>query len=142
MMEEAGTNARMRRKVARLGLGNTPMSFALTYGPPVRSTLHQARVLAADLIVVGKQGRSTVGGFLLGSVSSRVLTRSVCDMLIVPRPRDEYSPHAASTLAPWVEPQAGPDSASLSRCAAAHAGALTPVHWTHNTARFMPRRDS
>lgn len=142
MMEEAGTNARMRRKVARLGLSNTPMSFALTYGPPVRATLHQAQVLAADLIIVGKQGRSTVGGFLLGSVSSRVLFRSVCDMLIVPRPRDEYSPHAASTLAPWVEPQAGPDNATLSRGAAAHSGALTPVHWTHNTARFVPRRDS
>ena len=33
LMEEAGINARMRRKVARLGLDSTPMSFALAYGP-------------------------------------------------------------------------------------------------------------
>jgi nucleotide-binding universal stress UspA family protein len=142
VMEEAGTNARMRRKVARLGLDSTPMSFALEYGPAVRSILRQAQKLGADLIVAGKQGRSTVGGFLLGNVSSRVLSGSECDMLIVPRPRGESPPRAASTLVPRVESEAQPDSATLAQRAAAHAGALTPAHWIHATPRFMPRRTS
>ena len=73
LMEEGAINARMRRKVARLGLDSTPMNYALAYGPPVRSTLRHAHMLGADLIVAGKQGRSSLGSFLLGSVSSRVL---------------------------------------------------------------------
>lgn len=61
LTEEAATNARMRRKVSRLGLDSAPMDFALAYGPPARSTLHHAHRLGADLIVAGKQGRSSLG---------------------------------------------------------------------------------
>ena len=72
---EGAVNARMRRKVSRLGLDGASMNYALAYGHPVRSTLRHAHRLGADLIVTGKQGRSTLGNFLLGSVSSRVLSR-------------------------------------------------------------------
>lgn len=89
LMEEAGAEARMRRRVGRLGLDGTRVAFAVAHGPAARSTLRHARMLGADLIVAGKQGTSAMGGFLLGSVSSRVLSGSGCDMLIVPRPRDE-----------------------------------------------------
>jgi nucleotide-binding universal stress UspA family protein len=87
--EEAGVSARMRRSVARLGLDSRRMSFALGRGPAVRSTLQQARTLSADLIVVGKQGHSIMAGFLLGSVSSRLLTQAHCDMVVVPRAAHE-----------------------------------------------------
>jgi len=82
----------------------------------VRSILLQARKLGADLIVAGKQGRSTVGGFLLGSVSSRILAEFNRDVLIVPRPRDVSLRRAAST------PNA--------------------VHWIQKTTHFLPRRTS
>lgn len=140
LMEEAGTNARMRRKVAGLGLDCALMSFALAHGSPVESTLRHARQLGADLIVAGKQGRSTVCGFLLGSVSSRVMSGAVCDMLIVSRPRDSSPPHAAATVAPRPNPESCPDNAALAQSAAAHAGALTQGHWIHNTARFVSRK--
>lgn len=142
LMEEAGTNARMRRRVAGLGLDCAPMGFALAHGPAVKSTLRQARQTGADLIVAGKQGRSTVGGFLLGSVSGRVLSEAACDMLIVPRPPDRSLPHAAAAIAPRMKSEAHPDNAALARSAAAHAGALTQGHWIHNTARVVPRRTS
>lgn len=142
LMEEAGTNARMHRKVAGLGLDGARLSFALAYGPAVRSTLRHAQQHRADLIVAGKQGRSTLGGFLLGSVSSRVLSEAACDVLIVPRPRDSAPPHAAATVAPRLNCEAFPDNAAVAQSAAAHAGALTRGHWIHNTARFVSRRTS
>ena len=142
LMEEARTNARMRRKVANLGLDETRMKFALTYGPPVRSTLNHARSLGADLIVAGKQERSTMGGFLLGSVSSDVLSGSNCDMLIVPRPRDKSPRPAASTLATRVEARDPPGNAAPARSAATQAQALPQRSWIHNTAHFTPRRPS
>lgn len=142
LMEEAGTNARMRRKVAGLGLDCTSMSFALAYGPPVQSTLRHAQRLAAELIVAGKQGRSTVGGFLLGSVSSRVLSEAACDMLIVPRCQDSSPPQAMATFAPRLTSEAHPDNAAHFQSATTPAAALTQGHWTHNTARFVSRRTS
>ena len=42
----------------------------------------------ADLIVVGTHGRSSVGRFLLGSVSDHVVHRADCAVLVV-RPADE-----------------------------------------------------
>jgi nucleotide-binding universal stress UspA family protein len=142
LMEEGAINARMRRKVARLGLDSTPMNYALAYGPPVRSTLHHAHGLGADLIVAGKQGRSTLGSFLLGSVSSHVLSEATCDVLIVPRPRESSLPHAAETVAPRLNSESHLDSAALAQSAAAHAGALTQGHWIHNKAPFVSRRTS
>lgn len=142
LMEEAGTHARMLRKVAGLGLDCAPLSFALAYGPAVRSALRHAQQLRADLIVAAKQGRSALGGFLLASVSSRVLSEAACDMLIVPRPRDSAPPHAAATVAPRLASEAHPDKAALAQGAAGHAGALTRGHWIHDTARFVSRRAS
>ncbi|KQU75518.1 MULTISPECIES: universal stress protein [unclassified Rhizobacter] len=89
LRRETGTLARMRRRAAGLGLDSTRLAFAVAHGHPAWTTLGQARELGADLIVAGRQGRSTLGQFLLGSVSRRLLAESGCDMLIVPRPRDE-----------------------------------------------------
>lgn len=142
LMEEGAINARMRRQVARLGLDSTRMNYVLAYGPPGRSTLHHARRLGADLIVAGKQGRSTLSDFLLGSVSSRVLSKASCDMLIVPQPLGSSPPQAAKAVAPGPDAQPCVDNAALVRSAAAHAAALTQGHWIHNKARFVSRRSS
>jgi nucleotide-binding universal stress UspA family protein len=142
LMEEGAINARMRRKVARLGLDSTLVNYALAYGLPVNSTLRHAHRLGADLIVAGKQGRSTLGNFLLGSVSSRVLSKASCDMLIVPRPLDSSPPQAAKTVAPRQDSERCIDNAALAQSAAAHAGASTHDHWIHNKAQFVSRRSS
>lgn len=105
LRQEAGAVARMRRNAVRLGLDSTQMGFAVGHGHPVWSILSHARALGADLIVVGKQGRSTLGEFLLGSVSRRVLAESSCDILIVPQPGRKPFVHAA--LAPGAAALAG-----------------------------------
>lgn len=81
--EEASAAARMRRTAARLGLGGMQLGFAVGRGAADQATLAQARALEAELIVAGKQGRSTLGEFLLGSVSGRVLAGAEADVLIV-----------------------------------------------------------
>ena len=107
-----------------LPLGVLPLGtandFARTLGIPPDP------VKAAELIVAGKQGRSTLGRFLLGSVSSRILSGANCDMLIVPRPRDEA--------------RACADNAVLARNAAALAGSLTPAQWPERAERFESGR--
>lgn len=117
--EEAGARARMRRSVARLGLDSRSMSFALGRGPAVHSTLLLAQTLDADLIVAGKQRRSKVAGFILGSVGSRLLAASRCDTMIVPHPLCE--PQSSSAAGQNVVI----DTARLGRGTAALDGALT-----------------
>lgn len=104
LRQEAGAIARMRRKAARLGLDSTRMSFAVAHGHPVWATLRRAHELGADLIVAGKQGRSTLAEFLLGSVSRHLLAKSPCDMLIVPPP-SRRPPQPAMPLRMRLEQQ-------------------------------------
>lgn len=98
--EAAAACARMRRVAARLGLDRTQWSFSAGPGPAAPAALERARVLGADLIVAGKQGRSTLGEFLLGSVSGCVLAGAGCDVLIVPRPRGAPAPSPAPASGP------------------------------------------
>jgi len=140
LRQEAGTIARMRRKAERLGLDSTRMGFAVTHGHPVWSTLSRAHGLGADLIVAGKQGRSTLGEFLLGSVSRRLLAESGCDMLIVPRPRKEPLARAASPPMRLADPTAHPGTVAHAPSAAALAGALTPAPWPETAERSLSRR--
>ena len=142
LMEEGEIRARMRRKVAGLGLDSTPMNHALAYGPPARSILRHADRLAADLIVAGKQGRPTWRSLFLGGVGSRVLSEASCDMLIVPQPRETSPLQAAETVTPRRDSASCPHDAALAKSAAAHAGASTRGHWIHNKARFVSRRAS
>jgi nucleotide-binding universal stress UspA family protein len=140
LRQEAGTLARMRRKATRLGLDGTRMSFSVAHGHPAWSILSHAHRLGADLIVAGKQGQSTLGEFLLGSVSRRILAESVCDMLIVPRRGKEPVAHAASAQMWLAAPPAQANSAALAQSAAALAGALTPPAWPEAAERSLFRR--
>ncbi len=82
---EARVNARMRRSVARLRLDARRVSFSLTHGTAVPSTLQVLRSSGADLMVVGQRGASAGIRFLRGSVSHRLLLTADCDTVIVPR---------------------------------------------------------
>ncbi len=116
--EEAGALSRMRRLLATAGVTARPVVFSVGRGPADLAALAQARALRADLIVAGKNGRSTLGSFLLGSVSRELLAGSDCDMLIVPRPR-------AADVAPAPLPR---------------PRALVAAHWMHRRPGFARRR--
>lgn len=66
----------------------------------------QARDWRADLIVAGKQGRSTIARFLLGSVSRQLLVESDCDALNAPLPAQQAVTCAAPSRS---SPRSAPD---------------------------------
>ena len=59
------------------------ISHAIAYGHPPRLLLDKARSLKADLVVIGKQGRSATQEWLLGRVTRHVLAGAKCDVLVV-----------------------------------------------------------
>ncbi len=52
-------------------------------GEPADMLVQTARELGADLIVVGRRERTPLRRLVLGSVSSTVLRRAECDVLVV-----------------------------------------------------------
>lgn len=124
--EQAAADARMRDAIARLGLSSAPVSFTVGRGRPDLQALQCAWAVGADLIVAGKQGRSVIADFLLGSVSGRLVEQATCDVVIVPTPRDQRQAAASSTNA--------------RRAGATPAKARGAANWMHNRPRFAPRR--
>lgn len=53
-----------------------------TSGEPAEQLVEKATELGADLLVVGRRNRNPLR-MLLGSVSSRVVRRAACDVLVV-----------------------------------------------------------
>jgi nucleotide-binding universal stress UspA family protein len=52
-------------------------------GDPAEQILGASKTYKADLLVMGAKGRTAIGRFLLGSVSSKVLRHSPCSILVV-----------------------------------------------------------
>jgi nucleotide-binding universal stress UspA family protein len=55
---------------------------AVIHGDAPAVILEQEQALGADLIVIGRQGRSTLGEILLGGVTRRILADSKADVLV------------------------------------------------------------
>ena len=54
-------------------------------GPPCSLVLKKSHEVSADLIVVGKESRSALGDFLLGSTAQRLLAEAPADVLVLPQ---------------------------------------------------------
>jgi nucleotide-binding universal stress UspA family protein len=59
------------------------ISYTVECGQVSRVILKKENELSADLIVIGKHGRSVIEELLLGSVTRHVLAGSTCDVLVV-----------------------------------------------------------
>jgi nucleotide-binding universal stress UspA family protein len=62
---------------------NVTVDFTQELGDPSRLICEFARVWKADLIVIGRRGRSGFSEFILGSVSNYVLHHAPCSVLTV-----------------------------------------------------------
>lgn len=70
----------------RAGLAAHEWTASLTFGiDPWTAIIQQEQEQNCDLIVIGKQGRSALGEFLLGSVTRMVISESESDVLIAAR---------------------------------------------------------
>jgi nucleotide-binding universal stress UspA family protein len=119
--EDADARARLHALAQQAGLepDRVDISVDTGGGPAWRSALDQEQRLQADLIVAGKQGRSTLADFLLGSVARRLLAHARCDVLVLPR---------ASAQA-WRPAVAKAPSRPSPRVAAARDGAQQRLVW-------------
>ena len=75
--------ARWLRKLAATGLPERRVTAAVTYGKPGDAVVDMARAMAADLVVMGRQGSGLVAPAILGSTVSTVLHGVRCPVLVV-----------------------------------------------------------
>ncbi len=68
------------RKVGRRAEG---LGHVVARGSPALVILDQQQSKTADLIVIGKHASSRLEGFLLGSVTRRLVAESACDVLVM-----------------------------------------------------------
>jgi nucleotide-binding universal stress UspA family protein len=69
-----------KEKLAKLGVDAKTVERR---GDPAEMIIEEAKQEKADLIVVGTRGLSTAKGWMLGSVSSRVMHHAPCNVLVV-----------------------------------------------------------
>ena len=74
LLEQLATRARAE--------GARHLVTRFEHGPPARLILDRAEKTGADLIVVGKHGRSALEELILGSVTRRLLADAHCDVLV------------------------------------------------------------
>lgn len=74
----------MNRLVSEAGLPEDRVQRVLVHGEPTRAILDAEREHGCDLIVLGRQGKSLIEEWLVGSVARHILGFSSGDVLIVP----------------------------------------------------------
>jgi len=83
--------ADMRKLLAPLGARTSAL---VVHGYPPRVIARTQGELGADLVAIGKHGRSALEDLLLGSVTLRTLASVGCDVLVVPARRRGRAPKA------------------------------------------------
>ena len=78
--------ARLADLAARVGLGPNDWTPSITAdSDPWTAIVAQQKAQGCDLTVIGKQGRSALGEFVLGSVTRKVITGTTGDVLVAAR---------------------------------------------------------
>jgi nucleotide-binding universal stress UspA family protein len=85
--EEA--RVRLNSFIDRLGPRKQLIYRAIKYGSPGPAIHAHAKEINADLIVVGKHGKSRLIDLFLGSVTQRLIDRGECDLLVTTSPYED-----------------------------------------------------
>lgn len=94
------------------------LEIKVVEGEAPEMLLREASEIGADLISMGTYGRKGLGRLIMGSVTSRVIAESPCDVLVVKRPCTECLGRYESILVPY-------DGSKPSQLALARAAELT-----------------
>ena len=73
---------RARKRARRQGV--TPAKLQSAWGDPAQAIIDAIRREKADILVVGRRGRSRLSGLLLGSVSQKLTSLAPCNVMVVP----------------------------------------------------------
>ena len=68
-----------------------PFRAEFRIGKDYAKIIDVARELAADLIVLGRQGRGALQSIFFGTVAEKVVKRSTCPVLVIPLPRNDHA---------------------------------------------------
>ena len=88
-MQWMATDAAGAEEQARKGMqiakqaGVTDVHSSVAPGDPAEVVLDAAKLLAADLLILGNKGMASASRFLLGNVPNKVSHHAPCDMIIV-----------------------------------------------------------
>lgn len=85
--EERGLEM-LQSYVERATASNVTVESLQALGSPSRVISEIARQLQVDLIVVGRRGYSGLNELILGSVSSAVMHRAPCSVLVIQSPQE------------------------------------------------------
>lgn len=83
--ERAAVRGRERLNALIRSLGHARATSSVHHGDASRLALDAQPAVGADLMVVGKDGPSAIGEFLLGSMAKRLVSEAQCDVLVIPR---------------------------------------------------------
>ena len=92
ILNQAEMMAKHAANRVRKLLPNWTITSKATYGGPAWEILTTSDEVQPDLIVIGSNGNSVIGRFLLGSVSQKVMTEARCSVRIA-RGRIEVDPN-------------------------------------------------
>ena len=73
----------MENIIADCASGDIRVTPIIEHGYPSDVIRNKTRILAADLIVIGKRGETELDEALFGSVTKHVLYETPCDVLVV-----------------------------------------------------------
>lgn len=74
--------SRLKSMLRRIDVGPQPPDVHVVEGHAASKVLDVARERRTDLIVIGKQGRSAIERFFIGSVTERVVRHAPCPVLV------------------------------------------------------------
>lgn len=132
---------RLLRESEGLLRENWSVEIEIREGDPAEQIVCEASRLKADLIVLGSRGRSGFAGYLLGSVSHRVLRHASCSVLLTRPEKSEKEPHRPGSRVLLAFDGSGPAEAAVDFLAGMRFDAdswlvLTTVHTLVRTFRM------
>jgi nucleotide-binding universal stress UspA family protein len=71
-----------QKRAQRIGVAD--IKLRCEWGDPAETIIETVRRRQADILVVGRRGRSRLSGLLLGSVSQKLASLAPCIVIVVP----------------------------------------------------------
>jgi nucleotide-binding universal stress UspA family protein len=125
----------MQEKVSAEGGLNGDLEVLICEGEPHDVIVEIATARHADLIAIGTHGRKGLKKLFLGSVTSRVIVSSPCDVLVVKKPCEKCTGKYESILLPF-------DGSDFSKKALEQACELSRIDGSRITAVYViPRHE-
>jgi nucleotide-binding universal stress UspA family protein len=83
-LESAANQILSRARKRALRKGVSAVKLQSGWGDPAQAIIDIVRREKADILVVGRRGRSRLSGLLLGSVSQKLTSLAPCNVMVVP----------------------------------------------------------